>query len=75
LTAHLLQGLEDRRQVEDASADEVLYLVLGVHEVPDVVLVGQTTEYHLQPILLHHLHHLERKVVRVVKQLYRTGLE
>lgn len=43
--------------------------------MPNVVLVGQSGQHHLQPVLLHYFHDFQRKVVRVVEQLDWAGLE
>ena len=72
---HLLQSLEDGREGKEAAAHESLELVLGVHGVPDVVLVVQLAEHHIQPALLHQVHDLQGQVVRVVQQFHRPGLE
>jgi len=75
LASHLLECLEDRRQREYSRVDQILDLIFGIHGVPHVFLIHQPAHHHIQPVLLHQIHHLQRQVVRVVQQLDRPGLE
>jgi len=43
--------------------------------MPDIIFIGQAGQYHLQPVLLHHFHHLEGEVVWIVQELDWTRLE